>query len=94
MHFYLNKIGYKIPEVQNQTNLTVKFVSLVPKFYLQQVKCIIFIYFMIRKMLMTAFKVLVYELFLTVFYKKIIKQLIFLSIFYIFHKNNIKIFKI
>ena len=37
-------------------------------------------------------KVLVYELFLEIFYGKMIKQLILLTTFYIFHKNNIKTF--
>ena len=39
-----------------------------------------------------AVKVLIYELFLDIFYEKMTKQLYFLMIFYIFHKNDVNIF--
>ena len=39
-----------------------------------------------------ALKVLIYELFLNIFYEKMTKQLYFLIIFYIFHKNDVNIF--
>ena len=42
-------------------------------------------------MLMNALMTLVYELFLETFSQKLIKQLIFLSVFYIFHKSGDKI---
>ena len=45
-------------------------------------------------MLTNALRALVYELFLKTFYEKMIKQLIFLTIFYIFHKSCVKIFLI
>ena len=41
---------------------------------------------------MNALRVLVYELFLETFYEKMIKQLIFLTDFYIFHENCVKNF--
>ena len=48
----------------------------------------------IREILMNALRVLVYELFLETFYEKMIKQLIFLTIFYISHKSNVKNLKL
>ena len=39
-----------------------------------------------------ALKALVYKLFLEIFYEKIIKQLIFLTTFYISHENGVKNF--
>ena len=38
--------------------------------------------------------VVIYELFLETFYWKLIKQLIFLTTFYIFYESNVKIFLI
>jgi len=43
-------------------------------------------------MLTNALRALIYELFLQTFYKKMIKQLIFLIAFYISHESYIKIF--
>ena len=39
---------------------------------------------------MNALKALVYELFLETFYERMIKQLIFLTIIYIFHESCVK----
>ena len=39
-------------------------------------------------MLKNALMILIYELFLKIFYEKKIKQLILLTNFYIFHKND------
>ena len=44
------------------------------------------------EMLMNALKTLVYELFLQNFYGKIIKQLIFPIVFYIFRESDVKNF--
>ena len=41
-----------------------------------------------------ALRVLIYELFLKTFYKKMIKQLIFLIVFYISHESSVTIFLI
>ena len=41
-------------------------------------------------MLKNVLRALVYELFLEIFYEKIIKQLILLTAFYISHKNDLK----
>ena len=45
-------------------------------------------------MLKHALKALVYELFIDIFYEKMLKNLILLTAFYIFHKNNVKYFLI
>ena len=45
-------------------------------------------------MLTNALRALVYELFLETFYWKLIKQLIFLTTFYIFHGSGVKTFLI
>ena len=45
-------------------------------------------------MLKNAIRTLVYELFLYIFYEKIIKHLILLRAFYIFPKSDIKTFLI
>ena len=44
----------------------------------------------VLKMLTNVLRTLVDELFLEIFYEKIIKQLIALTVFNIFHKNGIK----
>ena len=44
----------------------------------------------VLKMLTNVLRTLVDELFLEIFYEKIIKQLIALTVFYIFHKNSVK----
>ena len=43
-------------------------------------------------MLNNALGALVQEQFSEIFYEKMIKQLVLLTIFYIFYKNNVKIF--
>ena len=44
-------------------------------------------------MLTNALRALSYEPFLEIFYRKMIKQLILLTSFYIFHKSSIKNFR-
>ena len=48
----------------------------------------------LMEMLKNALTALVYKLFLEIFYKKMIKQLILLTILYISHKSNVKTFLI
>ena len=52
-------------------------------------KCVI----MKMEMLTNALRALSYEPFLEIFYRKMIKQLIWLTSFYIFHKSSIKNFR-
>ena len=46
----------------------------------------------LREILTNVLRILIYELFLETFYEKMIKQLIFLTDFYIFHENCVKNF--